>query len=206
MGYYGQADRSVFTEGVYLKNNTFGNPLQSMYSPSYVSEVIKRVPWFNMPSGNGVSGILSAPSVMKQRTTTAFDENQEYEYLLTESPDNYNKLFWPAFSDLETLNPGETIEALPPDDGSTYLNDTMIFSAARGQRLPNGQSNPIIDLTFDVAEQFQMYDSIATDALINSGLCITSGRGTRVRLDFSLLSGVLTTQGKPLSMIYSELL
>lgn len=205
MGYYGQADRTVFSEGVFLKNNTDNNPLQMMYAPSYVSDVLSRVPQFKQPSGNYVSGILIAPSVMKQRKTTTFEDNQTYDYLLKDSPDNYNKLFWPALSDLETLNPGETIEVIPPDDGDTFLNSTMLFSAARGQRLANGKNNPLINITFDVNDQFQMYDSIATDAMINSGICITSGRGGAVRLDYNLLSGVLTTQGKTIGMIYNEL-
>jgi hypothetical protein len=70
-------------------------------------------------------------------------------------------------SDLKTLNPEETIEALPPDDGSVYLNSTIMISAAQAQRLPNGKRNPNWRKKYTVRQQIQNYDSLSTDSSIN---------------------------------------
>lgn len=200
MGYYSQADQSIFSEGICLVNNTEEDQLKVLFNPSFVSTVISRVPFFTMPSGTTQAPVYEAPSVVKQRATLDFPLIQTYSGLLSEPPDNYNKLLWPALSDLETLNPGETMESIPPDDGNTFSNSTMIFSAAQGQRLSNGKRNPHIIKVFDVKDQYQLYDSVSTDALANPTKCITSGRGQRVRFDPQILSGVIAPVGTPLSL------
>jgi hypothetical protein len=150
MGYRGQADRAIFSEGIYLINNTTDDVLSPLYNPSFVSTILSRLPFFQMPSGTTNSPVYEAPSVMKQREFQDLTGVISYSGLLSAPPDNYNKLNWPALSDLETLNAGETMEAIPPDDGNTFTNSTMIFSAAQGQKLPNGKLIPNIRKVFDV--------------------------------------------------------
>jgi hypothetical protein len=202
MGYFGQADNSVFSEGVHLINVTEGDTLKNLYDPQYVSEVIHRVPIFDGPSGL----ILLAPSIMKQRqNVSGIVDGQEYDSLLREPPHHYNKTLWPALSDLETLNQGETIEEIPPDDGITFPLSNLMFSASQGQLLPNGSYNPNIVKKYAVKSQYQTYDSIATDALINSGFCLTSRRGTNIYLSQDTMSGKLVPLGTSLSMIINGL-
>jgi hypothetical protein len=206
-GYFAQADNCVFSEGVYLVNATAGDELAEIYNPSYVSDVLKRIPsgLFPFPvtqSGHETEPVLVAPSVMKQREDqSVIAENQKYTYLLKTPPYNYNKLLWPALSDLETLNPGETIENIPGGDGDTFTDSTLTFSAAQGQALPNGAANPNIVKSYYVQNIFQMYDSVATDAYINSGQCITSGVGTSVFLTQLEMSGALVPLGTSLALI-----
>ena len=206
MGYYGQADNCIFTEGFHLTNATSGDDMSELYNPQFISDVLIRISGlglFSWPiSTDVISPVLSAPSVMKQRLNElTITENQNYVYLLSAPPHNYNKLWWPALSDLETLNPGNTIESIPPGDGKTFTTDTMLFSAAQGQLLPNGQTNPNILRQYYVQDIFQTYDSVATDAMINSGQCITSGRGTSVMLSQDQMSGALAPQGTPLTFV-----
>jgi hypothetical protein len=138
---------------------------------------------------------------MKQRRESfEITPDQTYSGINTSSPDNYNKLLWPAMSDLRFLNPEETLETLPPDDGNTFLNSTPLISAAQGQKLPNGQQNPDNRKIYTVRAQFQMYDSIATDAIINSGYFLTSGHGTQTYLK-QPDSGVLVPAGTTLTEI-----
>ncbi len=183
-GYLSQADNSVFSEGVYLVDRTEKDQIRDkIYGPSYVSDVIKRVPMFNMPSGTFISPVLAAPSVMKQRKDRFnISPEQTYSGINTAAPANYNKLLWPALSDLRTLNPDETIEDLPPDDGNTFLNSTMLISASQGQPLPNGGNNPDNRKLYIPDVQYQMYDSIATDSAINFKHFITSGFGFETSL------------------------
>jgi hypothetical protein len=199
MGYLAQADNTIFSEGFHLVNITQNDPTTGVYNPEYLSDVILRVP--NLQTG--LSGtVVKAPSVLKQRQKiSGIVDGQSYDRLLTESPYNYNKLRWPAMSDLVTLNPGETIEEMPPDDGSTFTVSNIIYSASQGQLLPNGSRNPNIDKTFGTLEIYQMYDSIATDALVNSGKCLTSFRGPSIYLRQSEMSGALVPLGTSLSMI-----
>lgn len=200
MGYKTQADRAIFSEGIYLVNNTENDVLKELYNPSFVSTILSRLPWFVIPSGTTHGPVYEAPSVMKQREFQIITGTQSYSGLLSSPPDNYNKLNWPALSDLETLNAGETIEAIPPDDGNTFTDSTMIFSAAQGQTLANGNKNPNIRKIYDVAAQYQMYDSIATDAILNSGVCITSGRGTVVRITPALMQSLVVPAETSLSL------
>ncbi len=185
MGYLSQADNSIFSEGVYLKDMTPNDKIRDeLYGPNYVSDVLTRIPFFGYPSGSFINPILSAPSVMKQRKDR-FNINREtisYSGINKRAPFNYNKLIWPALSDLKTLNPDETLEEVPPDDGSTYTNSTMLISASQGQRLPNGKFNPETKKVYQVAAQYQTYDSIATDAIINSGTFLTSKYGFQTEL------------------------
>jgi len=205
MAYYGQADNCLFTEGFHAVNATEDDPFADLYNPEYVSDVLTRftgIGLFTWPTGTHTYPVLKAPSVMKQREEElTISVGQNYVYLLKEAPYNYNKLLWPALSDLETMNPGETLEAIPPGDGNTFTASTVMFSAAQGQGLPNGESNPNIVKSYYIQDIFQIYDSVATDAYINSGYCITSGRGTRVRLSQADLSGALVPEGTPLSFI-----
>jgi hypothetical protein len=49
---------------------------------------------------------------------------------------------------------------------------------------------------------YQTYDSIAADALVNSGICLTSNYGAQNRLQQSLdLSGVIAPIGATISLI-----
>ncbi len=212
MGYYAQADNSVFTEGIYLKSTTQNDDFADTYNPSFVSDVLRRVPSGVFPfpvtlSGSGHAPVLQAPSVMKQREyISGISEGQNYSYLFRQPDYNYNKLLWPALSDLETLNAGETLESVPPGDGNTFTNSTMLFSACQGQMLPNGTANPIIEKKYSVQNIFQFYDSVATDALINSGRCLTSGRGNYVELSQKTsLSGALVPRGSSLSLVLQGL-
>lgn len=207
MGYYAQADNSIFTEGIHLVNATLNDDFAETYNPSYVSEVLKRVPFFTFPvTVSGNVPVLPAPSVMKQREfISGISENQTYHYFNKQPPYSYNKLLWPALSDLETLNPGETIESIPPGDGNTFDLSSVMFSACQGQPLPNGLANPILIKTYGVQDIFQLYDSVTTDAWINSGFCITSGRGTRVELSQLNLSGALVPRGSPLTFVIQGL-
>jgi len=102
--------------------------------------------------------------------------NQRYEYLLKDPPYYYNKLWWPALSDLETLNPNETLESIPPSDGNTYTPSNILFSASQGQTLANGLKNPNIIKQYYVHDIFQLYDSVSTDALLNPNQCLTLRR------------------------------
>lgn len=211
MGYYGQADNSIFTEGIHLINATTNDEFAELYNPQYVSDVLTRftgIGLFTWPTGiDETAPVLKAPSVMIQRENElVISPDQNYVYLLREPPYNYNKLLWPALSDLETMNPGETLEAIPPGDGMTFPNSTIMFSASQGQDLPNGLSNPNIIKSYYVQDIFQIYDSVATDAYINSGYCITSGRGTSVRLSQPELSGALVPNGTPLAFIVNGLI
>lgn len=213
MGYYGQADNCVFSEGVHLINGTQNDTFADIYNPEYVSDTLKIISGiglFTYPTGysaNLSKPVLVAPSVMKQRENSlVIAEGQKYSYLLKAPPYNYNKLWWPALSDLETLNPGETIESIPPGDGNTFDASTMLFSASQGQLLPNGNKNPNISKEYYVQDIFQIYDSVATDSLINSGKCITSGRGTSVTLSQGRMSGALVALGTPLTFISKGLI
>jgi hypothetical protein len=202
MSYVAQADNCIFTEGVHLENRTSYDPMTGVYNPSFVSDTLKRIPQFSTPNGTLLAPVLKAPSMMIQREyVSGIEDGQEYVKLLNASPYNYNKLNWGALSDLETLNPGETLETLPPDDGNTFTTSSLMFSAAQGQLLPNGQSNPNISKTYAVVDQFQTYDSLSTDALLNSGACITSRRGQVVTITPTLLSGAIAPQGTPISLI-----
>lgn len=211
MGYYAQADDSIFTEGIYLTNTTVNDVLSGNYNPSYVSDSLRRLTGINLfawpVSTDATQPVLDAPSRMMSREfQSGISGDQSYYYYHTAPPLNYNKLLWPALSDLETLNPGETMEALAPGDGMTFPNSSMIFSASQGQALPNGTANPYIMKQYTVQSIFQMYDSVATDAVLNSGTCITSGHGTSVTLDqASTLSGALVPQGSPLSLVIQGL-
>lgn len=212
MGYYAQADNAIFSEGLYLTNTTLNDDFVETYNPSYVSDVLRRVPsgLFQFPvtqSGSGQAPVLIAPSVMKQREyVSGISDGQRYSYLLKQPPYSYNKLLWPALSDLETLNAGETMESIPPGDGETFSNSTMMFSACQGQTLPNGLANPVINKKYGVQNIFQFYDSVTTDALINSSKCLTSGRGVSVELaQNSSLSGALVARGTPLTLVIKGL-
>lgn len=208
MGYVKQADASIFSAGIVLNDATdpIANSFEE-YQPSFISNVLERLPIYNQLSGDLPEPVFVAPSLMIQRKNVdVISGNQVYNKLFNYPPYDYNKFAWQAFSDLEILNEGETLEANIPNDPITFNQSALVFSAAQGQPLPNGLNNPSIDKTFDVTGAFQMYDSIATDALVNSGICITQNRGTEVRIKQSTsLSGILTPIGTSLSMIKNGL-
>jgi hypothetical protein len=208
MGYVGQAEASIYSAGVALIDSTdiIPNGLDE-YKPSYLSNVLGRLEAFTGVSGSLPNEVLPAPSIMIQRKVVAsISGGQQYNKLLNYPPYNYNKTNWQAFSDLETYNEGETLEATMPNDPITFVDSNLIFSASQGQSLPNGLYNPVINKKFDVTGAYQMYDSMATDAVINSGLCITNLRGGKVRIEqLLMLSGILTPIGTSLSMIKNGL-
>jgi hypothetical protein len=80
-----------------------------------------------------------------------------------------------------------------------------MFSAAQGQLLPNGNNNPNIIKVYTVADGYQTYDSLSTDALINSGICLTSRRGTQVQLIQTNMSSAVVPQGTTLTLILDGL-
>lgn len=209
MGYLKQAEASIFTQGIILQDATDIQPDGvNDYFPLYYSDVLSRIPYLTGISGNAAVPIIAAPSEMIQRQFVPIISGGEvYNKLLNYPPYDYNKLCWQAFSDLETLNEGETLEATLPDDPMTFSKTSIIFSASQGQPLPNGKNNPIIDKVYDVTGIYQLYDSIATDAIINSGKCITNFRGQQVRLQQSIdLSGLLASLGTSLTMIKNGLI
>jgi hypothetical protein len=179
MGYLGQADNGIYSEGIYLKDMTPKDIIkENIYGPSFVSPVLTRIPFFTYPSGDFNHPVLEAPSVMKvRRNKFKVEPTQLYSGINKISPFNYNKFMWPALSDLRTLNPEETLEEIPPDDGNTFLNSTILISASQGQKLPNGKTNPDFKKLYVTQNQFQTYDSVATDALINFKYFLTSGYG-----------------------------
>jgi hypothetical protein len=206
MGYYGQADNAIFSEGFYLKDMTVGDKIkENLYGPEYVSPILQRVPYFSYPSGTFSHPVLEAPSIMRQRRDRFnITYDQEYSGINNEAPYNYNKLLWPALSDLKTLNDEESLEDLPPDDGNTFLNSSLLISAAQGQKLPNGRFNPNTKKLYVVKSQYQTYDSIATDALINYKYFITSGYGFQTSLE-QPNEGKLVPLGSTLTDILSGL-
>ncbi len=206
-GYKGQADNTIFTEGVYLTDDTQNDIIKTdFYGPDFVSPVLKRIPQFHYPTGSMINPVLEAPSVMKQRAGTGYvTPESTYSGLLTDAPYNYNKLLWPALSDLRILNPDETLEDLPPGDGNTFLNSTILISASQGQLLPNGKFNPNNRKVYNVKNQYQLYDTIATDPIINSGIFLTSRNGTKVQL-VQPESGGLWPVGTTLTEIISKLI
>jgi hypothetical protein len=205
-GYTGQADRSIFTEGVYLKDETEGDIIrEQIYGPDFVSPVLKRVPFFSYPTGDFEHPILEAPSVFKQRIGNLVTPENEFSGLNTFSPHNYNKMLWNAKSDLAILNSEETLEQDFIDDGNTFLNSTILISAALGQKLSNGNFNPNTKKYYVVRSQFQMIDSISTDAIINKDVFLTSGYGFQTSLN-QPESGYICPAGTTATMIKNALI
>lgn len=205
-GYLAQADNSIFSEGLLLENRTAIDPLAVLYNPIYLSDVLSRFSFINVPTGKSSQPIIPAPSIMKQRLfVSGITSDQEYRLLESSSPLYYNRMNWPALSDLETLNPGETLERLPSDDGSIFPLSQLSFSASRGQSLANGGLNPNINKTFDVMAIFQVYDSVACDATLNSGECVNSSHGKLTRLDNTNINSVLAPEGSSLAQIRAGL-
>jgi hypothetical protein len=204
MGYLQQADASVYTAGVILEDKTAypDNELTSL-TPSFYSDVLNRLPWMTGISGEYPNPILKCPSVMIQRKNVGIiSGDQQYNKLNNFPPYNYNKLNWSAVSDLEFLNEGESLEAALPNDPTTFNQSQVLFSASQGQNLANGKKNPVINQTYDIVKAYQTYDSIAADALVNSGICLTSNYGAQNRLQQSLdLSGVIAPIGATISLI-----
>jgi hypothetical protein len=206
MGYVGQADSAIFSEGFALEDITPNDYIRdNIYGPQYVSDVLRRVPVYTYPTGDYKHPVVDAPSMMLQRVDTLhITDDQDYSGINIDPSENYNKFLWPALSDLRTLNPEETLEEIPPADGNTFTNSTMLISAAQGQKLPNGRYNPNFKKVYAVREQYQMYDSVATDAFINSGLFMTSKRGTLTHLS-QPESGYTVPQGTTLTEIVNDL-
>ena len=79
MGYFAQADNSVFSDGFPSWTSLKMTLRQRCRTHSSFLDVIQRVPSFNGPSG-----LRLAPSVMKQRKTFRIADGQEYNYLLSD--------------------------------------------------------------------------------------------------------------------------
>jgi hypothetical protein len=218
MGYYAEADNCIFTEGAFLVDIT--DPVEgdfNPYKPYFLSDVLNRLisgvsgsqvtgsGYLILPTGQINRPIISFPSVMEQRQyISGISGGQSYISLNNYDPDNYNKFLWPAISDLFMLNPSETIESIPIQDSMTYTNSNCIFSAAQGQLLPGGNKNANIDIKFGVQNVFQMYDTVATDAVLNQQ-AITENIGPVNILSTGIMTGNIFPDGTSLSMILAGL-
>lgn len=203
--YTGQAESSILTDGIVLSGISGASSLTGIFTPIYVSDVMQRLPSGIevLPSGSGISPVLSAPSYMKKRKNyfqiTGGDAYIETSPVPTGFSYYYNAFLWPAWSDLALLNPNIVYEAMPPDDGNTFLGSYLTFSACQGQNVGTGY-NPIENVTYGVTSQWAFLDGISTNALYNTGKCIFSGAAGQTTLTSGNLSGILTAQGNSLTM------
>lgn len=203
--YTGQAESSILTDGIVLSGISGASSLTGIFTPVYVSDVMQRIPSGIevLPSGSGIGPVLPAPSYMKKRKNyfqiTGGDAYIETSPIPTGFSYYYNAFLWPAWSDLALLNPGVVYEAMPPDDGNTFLGSYLTFSACQGQNVGTGY-NPIENVTYGVTSQWAFLDGISTNALYNTGKCIFSGAAGQTTLTSGNLSGILTAQGNSLTM------
>jgi hypothetical protein len=188
-GYDSQAESAVFTEGIYLKDSTPNAPLTGFYAPSFVSDVLYRIS--GTPSGSPTSPIDYAPSkcVTRKNIAKILPSGNVYIPHLTMAPYYYNRFIVPALSDLTILNPDSQyagFEQLLQDDGVIYPNTTFALSATVAQHVGTAYESflniPDASKLYYVEDIKQFYDSSVTDAVINSGYFITSGRGPKVFL------------------------
>ena len=189
-GYDSQAESAVFTEGVFLKEKNQQAPLANFYAPSYVSDVLLRLPLIE--SGSPTSPIDPAPSKCVTRTNVAhiLRSGNSYTPHLTQSPYFYNRYIVPAMSDLSILNEGSQyvgFEQVLASDGAVFPNTVFALSASLAQHkgtpyeafmdIPNA---PKIYYVEDIR---QFYDSSVTDSILNSGFFMGTGRGPRVTVE-----------------------
>jgi hypothetical protein len=201
-GYIGEAESAIISDGIVLSGFSGASLLTGRFNPSYVSEVLQRLPSgiYSLPSGSGHKPVLSAPSYMKERKNPfIISGNDEYVFVSPYPNSNYNAFLWPAWSDLALLNPEVVYEQMPPDDGNVFMGSYLTFSAAQGQKIASG-NNPIENVTYKTIAQYAMIDSVATNSIYNTGKCIFSGVANKTTLNSGDLSGILTTEGNSLTM------
>lgn len=199
--YTGQAESAIVSQGIALSGEGISS-FSGLYEPIFVSNVLKRLPTGMqlLPSGSGIYQVLDAPSYMKKRKY--FFNISGNDTYINASPSgglNYNKFIWPAKSDLAMLNPDIVYEAIPPDDGTVFLNSVLSFSASQGQDIGYGV-NPVENMKYMTLSQFMFVDSTSTNSVYNTGKCIIPVVGTTSFLDSGNLSGVLTAENTPLTI------
>jgi len=202
-GYDSQAESSIFTEGVFLQDNSQNYPLTEFYMPNYVSDVMTRLPLFK--SGTASAPIEYAPSrcVTRKNISKIYPSGNQYIPLLTESPYFYNKFIVSAMSDFSFLNDGTDeagFEKTLTNDGFIYPQSTFLLNASLAQH-KNTPYEAFLDIPnspkiYYVEDIKQFFDSSVTDSAINSGYFITSTRGPQVQLTQDIdSSGFLAPNG-----------
>jgi hypothetical protein len=188
-GYHSQAESAVFSEGVFLKDYSENYPLKDFYSPNFVSDVLLRATLVD--SGSVSSPLEEAPSRCLTRKNVSYISNAGNEYIphLSQDPYNYNKFIVPALSDLTFLNEGHEdadFEKVLENDGLVFPNSTFLLNASIAQHKDSPYETalniPDSPKIYYVQDIKQFYDSSVTDAVLNSGYFITSGRGPKVIL------------------------
>jgi hypothetical protein len=197
-GYDSQAESAVFSEGIFLKDVSKNAPLASFYAPSFASDVLLRLPL--VESGSPTSPIQPAPSKCVTRVNVPHISNRGNIYAphLTQGPFYYNRYVVPAMSDLSVLNEGNDFagfEQVLANDGTIFPNSVFLLSASISQhtgtpyepfmRIPNAPK------IYYLEDMRQFYDSSVTDAILNSGWFVTTGRGPKVTLNQSDASGFM---------------
>lgn len=189
-GYHSQAESAVFTEGVFLKDQTPDYPLNEFYTPSFVSDVLLRLPL--VESGSPTSPIDAAPSrcLTRKNISKILPSGNIYIPHLTSEPYNYNKFIVPAISDLSYLNYDREfvgLEKVLVDDGVIFPNSTFLLSASvsqhTGTQYEDFMEIPNAPKLYYVQDIKQFYDSSVTDAALNPNYFIGSGRGPKVKLE-----------------------
>lgn len=201
-GYTGQAESAIVSDGMVITGLSGARSLSGIWEPVYVSDVLQRLPTgiYVLPSGSGIRPVLAAPSYMKTRTNSWMITGGDAMSPLEPSVNShYNRFKWPAWSDLGLLNPEVVYEEMPPDDGSVFLDSYPVFTASQGQDVGTGK-NLVENVIYGAVAHYTFYDSLSTNALYNTGKCIVSGVGSKNTLTSGDLSGVLTTEGNPLTM------
>ena len=204
-GYTGQAESAVISDGIVLSGISGAVSLSGLFQPIYVSDVLNRLSsgLLNIPSGinSGSQPVLPAPSYMKQRQNiSVIQPGSVYIGVTPYSGAGYNAFLWPAWSDLALLNPEVVYEQMPPDDGNVFMNSYLTFSAAQGQAIGATGVNLNENVSYQVTCQYGFIDSVATNAVYNTGACVFTGDSTSQILDSGYLSGILTSQGNSLTM------
>jgi len=188
-GYHSQAESAVYTEGVFLKDHSNPTDIAEFYLPSFVSDIMFRSPL--VESGTALSPLESAPSkcVTRQNISQISNAGNVYVSHLTNAPYNYNKFIVPALSDLSLLNDGKPevgFEKVLANDGSIFPNATFLLSASVAQHKDTAYDGfvevPNAPKVYYIQDSRQFYDSSVTDAAVNSGYFMDTGRGTKVNL------------------------
>lgn len=188
--YHSQAESAVFSEGVFLKDHSANYPLADFYAPSFVSDVLLRLPLVD--SGSITSPIDAAPSrcVTRKDISRIRISGNEYIPHLSQSPYNYNKFIVPVLSDLSYLNEENDsvgFEKILEDDGAIFPNTSFLINATvaqhKGTNYEQFLNIPDAPKVYYVQDIKQFFDSSVTDAALNSGYFITTGRGTKSTLE-----------------------
>lgn len=189
-GYHSQAESAVFTEGIFLKDYSENYQLSDFYSPNFVSDALLRLPLVD--SGSPISPLESAPSRCLTRKNISRVKQSGNEYIphLTEEPYNYNKFIVPALSDVSYLNDNTQyagFEKAMTDDGFIFPGTALLLNASVAQHKGTAYESfldiPNSPKIYYVQDIKQFYDSSVTDAALNTGYFVTTGRGLKVTLD-----------------------